>query len=265
MLVNTIVGIFCNFRELVFELSKRELRDRHAGQFLGLIWAYGHPILMMGVYTFLFAYVFPAKSLGGGGTSDFSTNVFAGLVPWLLMQDLLTRSTTILQRHSNLVKQIIFPVEVLPVKTAIASAFPYLSAIIFTLCYSAWNGYLSLLALTIPFLIIFQVIAMIGIALILSALGAFLKDLKEVITVFCSLNLFALPVLYNPFATPIWLNELFKWNPFSYMVWCWQDALYWGRIEHPLAWIIFPVGSILFFLLGLSFFARVKVWFGDAL
>ena len=256
---------FYNYRELIFELAKRELRDRHAGQFLGLVWAYGNPILMMGIYALLFAYVFPARFIQNGITYDFSVNIFAGLVPWLLMQDLLTRATTILQRHTNLVKQIIFPVEVLPIKSTLSCIFPYLPGILFSITYSCWNGNLSFLALTVPFLIFFQVMAMLGIALILSALGVFIKDLKEVVTFLCSINLFAMPILYNPLATPDWLKIIFEWNPFSYMVWCWQDALYFGTVEHPNAWIIFPAASIALLALGWGIFERVKIWFGDAL
>jgi lipopolysaccharide transport system permease protein len=263
--IKNFIKLFCNYRELIFELSKRELRDRHADQFLGLVWAYGHPILMMGIYTVLFAYVFPARFIENGVLNDFSANVFAGLVPWLFMQDLLSRSTTILQRHKNLVKQIIFPVEVLPIKVALSCIFPYIPAILFTILYSGFNHKLSTLTFAIPFLIFFQIIAMMGIAMVLSALGVFIKDIKEIVTVFCSINLFAMPVLYNPLATTDWLKWIFEWNPFSYMIWCWQDALYWGGIAHPLAWIIFPLGSILMFWFGWVIFERVKIWFGDVL
>lgn len=263
--IKNFIKLFYNYRELIFELSKRELRDRHAGQFLGLLWAYGHPILMMGIYTLLFAYVFPARFVENGVSYDFSVNIFAGLVPWLLMQDLLTRATTILQRHTNLVKQIIFPVEVLPIKVAISCIFPYIPGILFTILYSGMNGKLSPLTFAIPFLVFFQIIGMMGIALVLSAVGVFIKDLKEVVAVFCSINLFAIPVLYNPSSTPSWLKLIFEWNPFSYMVWCWQDALYGGKIDHPIAWIIFPLGSILLFWIGWAIFERVKIWFGDVL
>jgi len=263
--IKNFIRLFYNNWELIFELSKRELRDRHAGQLLGLAWAYGHPILIMGMYTLLFAYVFPARFVENKVSHDFSVNIFAGLVPWLFMQDLLTRSTTILQRHANLVKQIIFPVEVLPIKVTISCIFPYIPGIIFTILYSGLNGKLSPLSFAIPFLVIFQIIGMIGIAMILSAAGVFIKDLKEVVTVFCSVNLFAIPVLYNPSSTPSWLKLIFDWNPFSYMVWCWQDTLYAGKIDHPIAWIIFPIVNILLFYIGWVIFERVKIWFGDDL
>ena len=100
-------------RELVSELVRRELKDRHAGQLLGVIWAFGHPLILMLVYTLLFAYVFPARTASEGKVRDFSACVFAGIVPWLAFQDLLSRAPSILVGHANLVKQIVFPTEAL--------------------------------------------------------------------------------------------------------------------------------------------------------
>lgn len=252
-------------RELIGELVHRELRDRHSGQMLGVLWAYGHPLLLMMIYTALFAYVFPARFTSNGSVLDFSVNVFAGLVPWLAFQDLLSRSPSILVGHSNLVKQIVFPTEVLPVKTAFASVLPYSVGLLFAVGYAGWHGTLSWLSLTLPLLVLCLIAAMVGVAFLLSAMGVFLRDLREIITVFCSVNLFAQPILYNPFSTPNWLNWVFAINPFSYVTWCWQDALYRGSIVHTSAWIIFPLGSFFILAIGWITFERTRHSFGDAL
>lgn len=252
-------------RELIRELIRRELRDRHTGQVLGVAWAYGHPILLMLVYTFLFVYVFPARSGANNSAYDYAVNVLAGMVSWLAFQDLLNRASTILVGQANLVKQIVFPTEVLPVKTAIASALSYAGGLLFTVAYSASQGRLTWLALMLPIVAFFQVIAMAGVAFILSAGGVFLRDLRDIVAVFTSINLFAQPILYNPFATHSWLHWVFIANPFSYVIWCWQDSLYHGYIAHPAAWVIFPLGSIAIFSLGWTMFQRTRHAFGDAL
>lgn len=252
-------------RELIRELARRELRDRHTGQLLGVLWAYGHPLLLMAFYTVLFAYVFPARYASNGSILDFSVNIFAGIVPWLAFQDLLGRSPSILVGHSNLVKQIVFPTEVLPVKTALASTMPYSVGLLFAIGYAGWHNTLSWLSLTVPLLVLCQMAAMVGAAFLLSAAGVFLRDLRDIVTVFCSVNLFAQPILYNPFSTPEWLNQAFAFNPFSYLTWCWQDALYRGSIVHTSAWIIFPLGSFCVLAVGWAMFERTRHSFGDAL
>lgn len=264
-MVTLPLAVLVRHRELIGELVSRELRDRHAGQVLGVIWAYGHPVILMAIYTFLFAYVFPARYGTGAAVNDYSVNVLAGIVSWLAFQDLLARAPSILVGQSNLVKQIVFPTEVLPVKTAIASALSYAAGLLFAVGYAAWHGTLSWLTLTLPLIVLCQVAAMIGAAFILSAIGVFLRDLRDIVSVFCSVNLFAQPILYNPYATPDWLHWVFLANPFSYLVWCWQDAVYHGQIVHPLAWIFLPVGSILTLVLGWLVFERTRHAFGDAL
>jgi lipopolysaccharide transport system permease protein len=253
-------------RELVFELVKRELKDRHVGQALGLVWAYGHPLLLMLIYTFLFAYVFPTRVAGGsGGERDFAVSVLAGVLSWLVFQDVLSRATTILSSQASLVKQIVFPIEVLPIKTAIASALPYSLALAFTIVYAAWHGTLSVMVLTVPFLIVTQLVAMIGAAFLFAVLGVFLRDLRDLVTVFCSINLFAQPILYNPDALPSVMKWVFLFNPFSYQVWCWQDALYHGRFAHSAAWVVFPLCAALTLAVGWALFKRLKHHLGDML
>ncbi|MBR1301748.1 ABC transporter permease [Bradyrhizobium sp. AUGA SZCCT0042] len=262
-----LLGLMYKRRELVFELVKRELRDRHVGQLLGSMWAYGYPLLLMLMYSFLFAYVFPTRvgSGSGGEQRDFALSVLSGIVSWLPFQDLLARSTTILSAHASLVKQIVFPIVVLPVKTAIAAALPYSVALLFTIGYAAFSGSITIMVLTIPFLIVTQLIAMTGVALMLSALGIFFRDLRDLVTIFCTINLFAQPILFNPFATPDAMSWVFRVNPFSYQVWCWQDALYFGTFQHPVAWIVFPLCAVASLGIGCAVFSRLRHSFGDAL
>jgi len=259
------IAIFGRRRELLTELVRRELRDRHSGQILGTVWAFGHPLVLMTVYTLLFAYVFPARFGEGIGIQDYAGNVLSGIVCWLAFQDLLLKAPSVLVGHSNLVKQVVFPIEVLPVKTSIASALPYSMAIIFTVAYALWRGHLSWFALTLPLIMLCQLAAMMGAAFLLSAAGVFLRDLRDVVQVFCTINLFAQPILYNPFSTPKWMISLFSINPFSYFVWCWQDALYHGGPAHQTAWIFLPLGSVTLLAVGWIAFSKISHWFGDAL
>jgi len=154
---------------------------------------------------------------------------------------------------------------VLPIKTAIASALPYSLALVFTIVYSALHGTLTAMVFTVPFLIAAQLVAMIGVAFMLAVIGVFFRDLRDLVTVFCSINLFAQPILYNPDALPAVMKWVFLFNPFNYQVWCWQDALYHGRFAHPVAWVVFPLGAAATLAVGWALFARLKHHLGDML
>jgi lipopolysaccharide transport system permease protein len=252
-------------RELIRELVWFELRDRHAGQLLGMAWAFGHPLALMLLYMVLFTYIFPSRYGTGGEGTNLSVNIVAGLVPWLTFQALLLRAPSIIVEHASLVKQIVFPIEVLPVKSTLASAIPFSVGLIFAIGYALWHGSLGLMALSIPLLVVFQLMAMIGVAFLLSTAGVIMRDLRDVVTVFCAFNLFAQPILYNPFATPDALQWVFVANPFSYLTWCWQDALFYGSFQHPIAWIVFPVLSVLTLISGVMGFYYARHYFGETL
>lgn len=126
-------------RELVLELARRDLRDRHAGQTLGVNWAYGYPSLLMVFYTAPFAYAFPARFGGAARIVDYSPSILAGLISWLAFQDVLSRSPLIILQHGSLVKQVAFPVEVLPVKSVLPSTITYVPALLFTIAYCWWQ------------------------------------------------------------------------------------------------------------------------------
>jgi len=198
-------------------------------------------------------------------SNDFSVNVLAGIVSWLAFQDLLGRASGIFLGHANLVKQIVFPVGVLPLKTTLATVIPHAGALVFAVGYAGWHGTLSILSLALPFIVLFQLLAMIGIAFLLASVGVFFKDLRDIVSVLCTINLFAQPILYNPYATPEWLDWVFHFNPFSYLIWCWQDALFYGYIAHPVAWVALPIGSLATLVLGWKVFQSTKQAFGDAL
>ncbi|MBU4566163.1 MAG: ABC transporter permease [Desulfarculus sp.] len=255
-----------NRTELVGEMVRREFRDRHVGQVLGVVWVFGHPLLLMLIYTFLFVYVFPTRYGGGAGApQDYSVNILAGIVCWLAFQDVLSRSSSTFITHANLVKQIVFPIEVLPIKTALAGAIPYAAGLLFVLASALWRGSLNWMVLTLPLVVFCQIVAMIGLAFLLASVGVFLRDVREFIQVFCTVNLFAQPILFNPYATPPWLQYIFQANPFSYFVWCWQDALFFGSFHHPMAWVVMPLLSGAVLWLGWFAFSKTRRFYGDVL
>ena len=71
--------------------------------------------------------------------------------------------------------------------------------------------------------------------------------------------------MYQPSSVPAAIRPILYFNPFSYVIWCYQDACYFGRFEHPLAWVVFPLGGLIVFYLGYRIFRKLRVAFGSAL
>jgi lipopolysaccharide transport system permease protein len=262
-----IVALLTRYRQLTWEMTRREITDRYAGQVFGTLWGLGHPLVLIAVYVFVFAYVFKVRI---GGTADlpldYTTYLLAGLIPWLAFQESMSKASTVITAHSNLVKQVVFPIEVLPVKGVIVAGITQsigTAALIVYVLVS--HGSLPLMYLLLPVVFLLHVLAMVGVAYVLSAIGVYFRDAKDFVQVFCTVGVFVIPVMYLPAQVPALFRPIVFINPFSYVIWCYQDVLYYGRFEHPWAWVVFPVGSVLIFSLGYRLFRILKTFFGSVL
>jgi lipopolysaccharide transport system permease protein len=271
-----VFGLLTRHRQLTWEMTRREVADRYAGQVLGVFWAVGHPLALMGIYVFVFVKVFQAK-LGGAVdlpldhstyilSLDYTAYILSGLIPWMAFQESMNKGTTVILGNANLVKQVVFPIEVLPVKTVIASFSTQIVATAVLVAYVlARSGSLPWTYALLPVLFAFEALAMVGVAYIFAAVSVYFRDLKDVVQVFCVAGMYVMPVFYPPDMVPAMFRPLLYVNPFSYMVWCFQDACCYGRIEHPWAWPVFLAGALGTFYFGYRVFRKLKICFGSVL
>lgn len=269
--LSSLVALLARYHQLVFELTKREIFERYAGQVLGPLWVIGHPLLLMGLYVFIFAVVFPTRfPIDAEMPRTYVVYILAGLVPWLAFADGMNRTCVVVIANAGLVKQVAFPVEVLPIKGALAAFTTQLVATAMLILYVAVvdPAGLSMMLLLLPLLFVLQIMAMIGVAYLLAAIAVFFRDLRELVQLFTTAGLFLAPILFLPhWVEKAWppLAWALRLNPFSHLVWCYQDAIYFGRFEHPWSWLITAVLSVAVFALGFRVFRRLRPIFGDLL
>lgn len=248
-------------------MAKREISDRYAGQAFGTFWALGHPVFMTALYLFVFAVIFKQR-LGGTVEMplDYTAYLLAGLTAWLAVQDGLQKSCTVVTSSAALVKQTVFPLEVLPIKSMLVSLVPQLVSVSALTAYVAIKyGSLHLTYMLLPLLITVQLLGMIGVAFLLSTLGAYFRDLKDIVQLVVSAGIYLTPIFYLPTWVPAVFKPLLYANPYSYLVWCYQDILYYGRFEHPFAWPVTIAFNLFMFCFGAAFFAKVKPTLGNVL
>jgi len=259
--------VFRSRGRLIYELTRREISDRYTGQVFGIFWTIGHPILLTLIYIFVFGFIFRVRT---GNTLelplDYTSYMLAGIIPWLVFQEAIGKSSTLIVANTNVVKQVIFPIEVLPIINVLASLvteFVFLGLLaIYTLFTSHTIPWTYVF---IPVLILFQTLLLIGITYLFSAIEVYFRDLKDFVQVFLTVAFFVLPILYLPESIPVAVRPILYFNPISYMIWCYQDALYFGSFMHPWAWVVFGLGSLFLFVFGYRVFRRLKVMFGNVL
>ncbi|WP_076858908.1 ABC transporter permease [Bradyrhizobium mercantei] len=254
-------------RNLAGAMASRELRMRYAGQFAGAFWIVGHPVFQMAVYIFIFGVVFQQRI---GGTlelpRDYTTYILSGLVPWLTLSAMLPGLCASVVGSANLVKQFTFQAEILVVKDVlIAMVFWAVGISVITIYILASYHTLPPTFVLLPVVLALSILFFIGLGWTLSAIGVFVRDMKDIAVVLVSAGVYVLPIVYLPSWAPALFRPVIQLNPLSAFIWVYQDTLYFGRFEHPYAWIVFALMSLACFGLGYRLFQTLKPSFGKVL
>jgi lipopolysaccharide transport system permease protein len=253
-------------RRLAWAMAVREISDRFAGSALGMVWALAHPLFLMALFVVVFTWVFGIRFPNGGTGVQYSIFIIAGYLPWMTLQDVSVKSCTAITGNANLVKQVVFPLEVLPLKSVLASLLPQAIGLAFLAIYTLLTqGSLPWTYALLPLALLVEILGLFGMAFLLSSLTPYVRDIKEVMTLHAMAGLYLLPILYVPNMLPSWANVVLFLNPFSHPIWMFQDILSHGYIAHPWSWGITIAESGAMFLLGYVLFRKVKVFFGNVL
>jgi lipopolysaccharide transport system permease protein len=117
----------------------------------------------------------------------------------------------------------------------------------------------------VPLLFVLQLLGLIGLCCILGSVGAYFRDIREFMQILMVVGIYLMPIIYLPSMVPELFQPVLYFNPFSYMVWCFQDAVYFGRLEHPVAWVVFPLSCLITFTIGYRVFRKLKPMLGNVL
>jgi lipopolysaccharide transport system permease protein len=254
---------------LLVALAKRDITDEYVQHKFALAWTFITPTFTVLVYLMVFTVIWPTRvqSPEAHGT-DAIIYLMSGILPWLTISQSIGRSMTSVVNNSSIVKQMAFPLELLPLKSLFNPLVFMLVSLGLIVVYAAYltNGSI-LLAYSwgLPALIFLTTVMLAGLGMLTSALQVFFRDTKEFVGMFLSIGLFLHPVLYLPDLVPASIRWFIYLSPFTYMIECWRDILFYGRIAHPLAWLGFAGFAILIFVLGSKMFMGSKSHFGDVL
>lgn len=260
-------NILLNNLNLLFMLSKKEVTETFSGQIFGSLWAIGHPLFLIFFYTLIFSVLFPTKF--GENLNlplDFTSYLLAGLVPWLSIQQAITKSCSSISANASLVKQLIFPLEILPLTPILNALLPLSIGLSFLILYNlVVHKAFYLTYLLLPLVLTMQCFLMIGISYALSSLSVYLKDTKDFLQLYTTVSMFLTPIVFMPASAPIFLKPLFYTNPFSYLIWVYQDVFYYGAITKYYAWLFIFIFYPIVFILGYRTFRKLKSYFVHAL
>lgn len=255
-----IAAYLWRYRALCWELTWRDLGSQFAGQALGRFWIVGHPLMLYVVYVLVFGLVLKVRiDPSVEMPRDYTTYILAGLIPWLSMQQGIARAPSALISQANLVKQVVFPIEVLPLGSVLVSLVPLLVGLALIVVRGLVGGFdLPWTLLLLPAAIALHLCFMLGLAFLLAAVTPFFRDLKDVVVALTVIGVYIVPAFYLPQWIPAMLRPWLYLNPFSHFVWIYQDVLYYGAIRHPFAWVISAVLAFAALSIGYRAFRTLK-------
>ncbi|HEX2269480.1 MAG TPA: ABC transporter permease [Pyrinomonadaceae bacterium] len=252
--------------ELIYSFAKRELLGRYKGSFLGIAWAVLTPVVMIAIFTFIFAGIFGARFGASQSHWDYALYLFCGLLPWTMFQESMQQSTNTIIIHANLVKRVVFPLATLPAAQVFAALANQLFATIGLLIATVFIlRDLHFTALWLPVLLIPQLLFALGAAWLIASLGVFLRDIAQGITLLLMAWMYLTPIIYPESIVPDRFRRLIDLNPFTPLVRSYRRIFLDGYAPDWRGLAYFSVVALLVFLFGYWWFARTRKSFADVI
>lgn len=261
------VLMFGRHRALLTEMMRREMRERAIGQSFGGFWIFAQPIIVTLAYVTVFAFVFNGRAkFSQDGSGDYVVYLLSGLIPWLVTSEVLGRASFAVSGNPGYVKQMVFPVEVLPVRLFGPAIVMQALATCVLVGYDLFTGRgFSFTWLLWPLALIIELAVLLGLAYALAAIGVFFRDIREIIQLYLTVGLFISPILYPLDAAPTALRVLAYLNPITPVILMFQDLMIHRALAHPLSWIAAACLALVAIQLGYGLFRRLRPIMSDAL
>ena len=252
--------------DLIVSLAKRELLARYKGSALGILWALLTPIVMIAIFTFIFAGIFGARFGDSTSQWDYAVYLFCGLLPWTMFQEAVLHSSTTIVSHANLVKRVVFPLETLPIAQAISALGTQLfgtAALLVAIVLIHHQLHVSVLWL--PVLLIPQLLFSLGAAWLIASLGVFLRDITQGISLVMTAWMFLTPIIYPESMVPDAYRPFINLNPLTSLIRSYRRILIEGASPDWAGLAYFAAFALFSFLFGYWWFARTRKNFADVI
>jgi ABC-type polysaccharide/polyol phosphate export permease len=251
------------YRGLIQSLVAREPKARYRGSVLGFFWSFINPLMLLLVYTFVFAYVLPQKV---EGVEPYGIFMFCGILPWTWFTSSLTESAGVLISGGNLIKKVLFPAEILPIVTVLANMVHFFLGLPILGLFLLYNrepvSFPEIL--WFPVIVAVQLVLTLGFAFVLSALTVHFRDIRDILANLLTLWFFATPIIYPWFAAPELAKRFLNFNPMTHIAISYQEVLFFpGPFGHWKWLLALGVVSILWFLFGYFLFDRLRDTFAE--
>lgn len=217
-MINKFMEI-AGYRELLYNLTMKELKLKYKNSALGFFWSFLNPLLMLMVYTFAFKFIMQVQ------IENYSVVLLAGLLPWNFFNASVQGSTMSLISNAGLIKKVYFPREIIPLSLIFSNFVNFLMtlvvlfiAMMFFRVPLGWN------ILMLPLILVLLVVFTTGFSLMLSALNVFYRDVSHFVEILFMAWIYLTPVIYSFEMIPQQYRIFLLMNPMTLVVELVRDA-----------------------------------------
>lgn len=249
------------YKEMIYNLVKRELRGRYKGSALGFLWTFLNPLLQLLVYTLVFSVIMRS------GIEKYYIFLFVALVPWIFFSASVTGGSTSVQASADMVKKIYFPREVMPI-AYVTSAFVNMIltfVVVFGVLILTGFGINMKAVLFLPIIMLVEYVLALGIALLTSALTVYFRDLAYILGIVTMAWQFLTPVMYAEEMIPEKLLPIWNLNPMTPVIQAYRTVLYYKEIPRLETLLHAAILGILVLVLGSVVFRKLQKGFAEEL
>ena len=255
-------------RDLITQMTRREVVGRYRGSIMGLAWSFFNPILMLVVYTFVFSVVFKAKWGGGGEQSQtsFAIVLFVGMIVYGLFAEMVNRAPGMILANVNYVKKVVFPLEILPVVGMVSALFHTLISLgVLLATILLIKGSLVWTSIFFPLVILPLLIATLGVAWFLVSIGVFVRDVGQITGMITTVLMFISPVFYPISALPEKFQFWLMLNPLTFMIEQSRAVMIFGNLPDWTGLSIYTIASLAVAWAGFWWFQKTRKGFADVI
>ena len=248
------------YRELLIDLTVREIKVRYKQSILGIFWSILQPLLMMIVFTIVFSRFAKIPSDG----IPYPLFSYTGLLPWTFFATSLSFAIPSLVTNSNLLTKIYFPREIFPIASILAVSVDFcIAAVIFIGILVFYKVTLTLSAFYIVPILLIQVLLALAVSLFASAINVFYRDVKYALPFFIQLLMYLSPVIYPVSSVPERFRPLYMLNPMAPIISSYRKVLIIGASPDFYYLGISAFVTLIMLFLSYKYFKMVEMSFAD--
>ena len=246
------------YRVLLKTNVQKEIRGKYKGSFLGVLWSFLNPLLMVLVYALVFPYIMRMN------VPNYLVYLITGVIPWNFFTTCITTGCNCVWINGGIIKKVYFPREILPISVVVAGLINFLISCVIVLIFTVFGGIgISIQLLWLPLIAIIQSALSLGLLFVLSAINVYVRDIEYLVAFLLNLLFYATPILYTASMFPSKVRWILYLNPMSTIVDAYRSIFYYKVMPNLASLALVGILSFIILIIGYIIFRKLEKGFAE--